>query len=103
MSSQASPSPRRLVEILRSLPARELDALVARLGIPIVQAKRIDAPAQVARALVSLPEVRDASRLPNASSELLHRIAEARGLMVVQAVPPGLEPLAARGVVFARV
>ena len=66
-------------------------------------AKRIDAPAQVARALVSLPEVRDPSRLPNASAELLHRIAEARGSLMVQSIPMGLEPLAARGIVFARV
>src|SRR5882672_4308258 len=95
-------SPRRLVDILRALPSGELDSLIARLGIPIVAAKRIDTPAQVARALVSLPEVRDPSRLPNASAELLHRIAEARGSLLVQAIPPGLEPLAARGIVFAR-
>src|SRR6185503_557852 len=45
---------------------------------------------------------RDTSRLPNASSELLHRIAEARGSLLVQSIPMGLEPLAARGIVFAR-
>lgn len=99
----ASASPRRLVDILRALPQRELESLIARLGISIVAAKRIDVPAQVARALVSLPEIRDPSRLPNASAELLHRIAEARGLLLVQAIPPGLEPLVARGIVFARV
>jgi hypothetical protein len=96
-------SPRRLVDILRALPSGELDSLIARLGIPIVAAKRIDTPSQVARALVSLPEVRDSSRLPNASAELLHRIAEARGSLLVQAIPLGLEPLAARGIVFARI
>src|SRR6266536_5706954 len=96
-------SPRKLVDILRALPSGELDSLISRLGISIVAAKRIDTPAQVARALVSLPEVRDPSRLPNASAELLHRIAEARGSLLVQAIPIGLEPLAARGIVFARV
>ena len=96
-------SPRRLVDILRALPSGELDSLIARLGIPIVAAKRIDTPSQVARALVALPEVRDTSRLPNASAELLHRIAEARGSLLVQSIPIGLEPLAARGIVFARV
>ncbi len=96
-------SPRRLVDILRALPGGELDSLIARLGISIVAAKRIDTPAQVARALVSLPEVRDTSRLPGASAELVHRIAEARGSLMVQSIPMGLEPLAARGIVFARV
>src|SRR5215471_12120539 len=96
-------SPRRLVDILRALPGGELDSLIARLGISIVAAKRIDTPSQVARALVALPEVRDTSRLPNASAELLHRIAEARGSLLVQSIPMGLEPLAARGIVFARV
>src|SRR6266436_976885 len=95
-------SPRKLVDILRALPSGELDSLIARLGISIVAAKRIDTPSQVARALVSLPEVRDTSRLPNASAELLHRIAEARGSLMVQSIPLGLEPLAARGIVFAR-
>jgi hypothetical protein len=95
--------PRRLVDILRALPSGELDALIGRLGIAIVAAKRIDTPSQVARALASLPEIRDPSRLPDASAELLHRIAEARGSLVVQAIPMGLEPLAARGIVFARV
>jgi len=96
-------SPRKLVDILRALPTGELDSLIGRLGISIITAKRIDTPSQVARALVALPEVRDTSRLPNASAELLHRIAEARGSLLVQAIPMGLEPLAARGIVFARV
>src|SRR6266545_3140300 len=103
MSQGEARSPRKLVDILRALPSGELDSLIGRLGISIIAAKRIDAPAQVARALVSLPEVRDPSRLPNASAELLHRIAEARGSLLVQAIPIGLEPLAARGIVFARV
>jgi hypothetical protein len=103
MSQTDGRSPRRLVDILRALPSGELDSLISRLGISIVAAKRIDTPAQVARALVSLPEVRDTARLPGASAELVHRIAEARGSLMVQSIPMGLEPLAARGIVFARV
>src|SRR3954463_3204753 len=103
MSQEDLRSPRRLVDILRALPGGELDSLIGRLGISIVAAKRIDAPAQVARALVSLPEVHDTGRLPRASAELVHRIAEARGSLIVQSIPMGLEPLAARGIVFARV
>ncbi|MFO0678652.1 MAG: hypothetical protein U0169_19125 [Polyangiaceae bacterium] len=94
--------PRRLVDVLRALPTRELDALVSRLGIRIDSAKRIDAPSQIGRALVALPEVRDPHRLPTASLELLHRVAEARGSLAVDVVPPALEPLAARGIMFAR-
>lgn len=95
-------SPRRLVDILRALPSGELDAIVARLGIRIDPAKRLDPPSQVARALVSLPELRDTSRLPPPSVELLHRVAEARGSLVVPTIPSALEPLLARGIMFAR-
>ncbi|MBV9945921.1 MAG: hypothetical protein JOZ69_03640, partial [Myxococcales bacterium] len=70
--------------------------------IRIDPAKRIDVPSQVARALVSLPELRDPSRLHPASMELVHRVAEARGSLVVASVPPALEPLIARGLMFAR-
>ncbi len=91
-----------LADILRALPQSELTGLISRLGIRIDAAKRIDAPSQVARALVSLPELRDPSRLQPASVELLHRVAEARGNLVVGTVPPALEPLLARGLMFAR-
>ncbi len=94
--------PPRLVDILKSLPEKELTSLVGRLGIRIDPAKRLDPPAQIARALVSLPDLRDPSRLPHASVELLHRIAEARGSLVVAAVPPALQPLVERALVFAR-
>jgi hypothetical protein len=94
--------PLRVVEILKALPSAELDSLVARLGVRIDPAKRLDPPNQIARALVALPELRDPSRLPQASVELLHRVAEARGVLVVEAVPPALQPLAERGLVFAR-
>ncbi len=92
----------RLADILKALPSAELASLVSRLGIRIDSAKRLDPPAQIARALCALPELRDPSRLPQASVELLHRIAEARGLLVVATVPPALQPLAERGLVFAR-
>ena len=59
-------------------------------------------PSQVARALVSLPELRDPSRLHPAAVELVHRVAEASGLLLVSSVPPALEPLLARGLMFAR-
>jgi hypothetical protein len=93
----------RLVDILKALPEAELSSLVSRLGVRIDAAKRLDPPQQIARALVALPDIRDPSRLPQASVELLHRIAEARGTLVVQAVPPALQPLIERGIVFARV
>jgi hypothetical protein len=87
---------------LRALPQGELDALVDRLAIRIDPAKRIDAPSQVARALVSLTELRDPTRLNPACVELIHRVAEAGGALVVGALPPALEPLLARGLMFAR-
>lgn len=94
--------PRRLDAILRALPATELSSLIARMGIRIDPTKRIDTPSQAARALVGLPDVRDTSRMSAASRELLHRIAEAGGALVVPTLPGGLEPLLARGVVFGR-
>ena len=51
---------------------------------------------------MSLPELRDPSRLHPACIELLHRVAEARGRSVVTSLPPALEPLLARGLMFAR-
>ena len=72
------------------------------MGIPVDAGKRIDPPAQAARALVGIPDVRDTSRLSTSSRELLHRIAEAGGVLLVPSLPAGLEPLLARGVVFGR-
>jgi hypothetical protein len=79
-----------------------LEGIVQRLGVRIDGAKRLDPAAQVARALVALPELRDPARLHPAAVDLLHRVAEARGSLVVPSVPPALEPLAARGLMFAR-
>ncbi len=92
----------RLVDVLKALPEAELNSLVSRLGVRIDPAKRLDPPQQIARALVALPDLRDPSRLPSPSVELLHRIAEARGRLVVASVPPALQPLVERGIVFAR-
>src|ERR1700733_9222189 len=102
LPTQRPDSTHRLTDILRALPQGELDALVHRLGIRIDPAKRIDPPSQVARALVSLPELRDPSRLNPACVELMHRVAEARGTLQVASVPPALEPLLGRGLMFAR-
>jgi hypothetical protein len=101
-NSRAPEPAHRLTDILRALPQGELDGIISRLGVRIDPAKRIDVPSQVARALVSLPELRDPSRLHPASIELVHRVAEARGTLVVSSVPPALEPLLARGLMFAR-
>lgn len=92
----------RLESILRALPPKELEGIVQRLGVRIDAAKRLDPAAQVARALVALPELRDPARLHPAAVDLLHRVAEARGTLIVPSVPPALEPLAARGLMFAR-
>jgi hypothetical protein len=92
----------RLEQVLRLLPARELTAIVEGLRITIDRSKRIDAPAQVARALVCLPEARDPSCLPETARQLLHRIIEAKGVLPVNSLPAAVEPLVARGLVFAR-
>jgi hypothetical protein len=92
----------RLEQVLRLLPARELSAIVEGLRINIDSGKRIDAPAQVARALVGLPEARDPSCLPATARQLLHRIIEAKGVLQVNSLPAAVEPLVARGLVFAR-
>ncbi len=100
MSTVEESSPRRLDAVLRALPESELSSLIKRMGIRIDPGKRIDTPSQVARALVGLPDVRDTSRLTASSRELLHRIAEAGGTLLVPSRPAGLEPLLHRGVVF---
>jgi hypothetical protein len=88
--------------VLRLLPARELQAIVEGLRITIDRGKRIDEASQVARALVCLPEARDAACLPETARQLLYRIVEAKGVLRVDALPSAVEPLVARGLVFAR-
>src|SRR5690606_25405913 len=94
--------PIRLVDVLRQLPERELESLITRLRIRIDEAKRIDVPSQVARALVQLPELRDPGLLPGPTRELLYRIAERGGVLQTRSLPAAVEPLVARGVVFVR-
>jgi hypothetical protein len=94
--------PLRLVDLLRQLPDSELESLIGRLKIKVDGAKRIDTPSQVARILLQLPELRDPGILPSPTRELLYRIAEAGGVLVARTLPAAVEPLVARGVVFAR-
>jgi hypothetical protein len=94
---------RRLESILRALPPTELASIIERLGIRIDPGKRIDVPAQVARALVRVPDVREPSRMPPASAELVRRVAEANGSLVVASLPAGVEWVVRRGLLFARV
>lgn len=91
-----------LDDVLRALPAKELKSLIERNKLRVDPAKRIDVPQQVARALIALPEARDPGLLPGPTRELLYRIAEAKGVLEVEALPPAVEPLVARGIVFAR-
>jgi len=92
----------RLEDVLRQLPERELTSLIHRSRIKIDEAKRIDVPSQVARALLMQPETRDPSQLPGPTRELVYRIAEARGVLFVNELPPGLELLVARGICYVR-
>ncbi|NRA34804.1 MAG: hypothetical protein HRU17_15845 [Polyangiaceae bacterium] len=99
---ESPPRALRLTDVLRVLPKSEIKHLTDRLKINIDPTKRIDTASQVARALVALPEARDPARLPMSTIELLHRICEARGVLEVEALPAAVEPLVARGMVFAR-
>ncbi len=92
----------RLEEILRLLPERELSSLIQRMRIRIDESKRIDVPSQVARALLILPEARDPSQLPGPTRELLFRLAEAKGVLFAEDLPPGLDLLVARGLCYVR-
>lgn len=91
-----------LVHILRSLPKKEFTSLIHRVDAAVDPAKRIDVPSQVARALLMSPEFREPTRNGRAAAELMIRLAESKGRLVVDAPPPGLEPLVERGLVFAR-
>lgn len=104
-ASKKSPtgSPTRLVDILRALPVTELESLAQRVGAALDRAKRVDLPTQLSRVLAALPEVREPVRLGPAPVQLLRRITEAGGTLIVSSLPQGLEALVARGVVFARV
>lgn len=101
-AGRSKASPIGLEELLRALPERELTALAGRLRISIDRAKRIDAASQVARALVAMRELRDPAQMPQQTRELLYRVAESGGVLCTDAVPPAVEPLVARGIVFVR-
>ncbi|MBN2192851.1 MAG: hypothetical protein JW751_08535 [Polyangiaceae bacterium] len=94
--------PLRLEDVLRRLPESELESLIGRLRVRIDEAKRIDVPSQVARALLALPELRDPGVLAAPTRELLYRIVESGGVLTVPRVPSAVEPLVARGLVFVR-
>ena len=95
-------SPTRLVDVLRALPARELEALATRIGATLDRAKRIDPPMQIARLLASPGELRDLQRFSSAAVQVIRRIADAGGVLLVEALPQGLDVLVARGIVHAR-
>jgi hypothetical protein len=100
MSPVTRPLP--LEDVLRALPERELTGLAQRLRIRIDSAKRIDAASQLARALVAMPELRDPTKMPDATRELFFRVAEAGGLLRLPALPSAVEPLVSRAVIFCR-
>lgn len=101
-STPPLPQPLRLVDVLRALPDKELKGLIQRAYAKIDPAKRIDVPSQLARTLLVLPEVRDPSLLPRPTFELLQRIAEEKGNLLVDGVPPAVDPLVQRGIVHVR-
>lgn len=101
-TTNVTSGPLRLVDLLRQIPAQELESLIHRLKIRVDEAKKIDVPSQVARILLQLPELRDPAILPGPTRELLYRIAEAGGVLAARTLPGALEPLVARGVVFVR-
>jgi hypothetical protein len=92
----------RLEEVLRLLPERELGSLIQRMRIRIDESKRIDVPSQVARALLILPEARDPTQLPGPTRELIYRLAESKGVLFTEDLPPGLDLLVARGLCYVR-
>lgn len=89
-----------LVEVLRGLPKKEFNALIARVDAAVDPAKRIDIPSQVARSLLLSADLREPSRMGRPAEELMNRLAEANGTLEVEAAPPGLDPLVARGLVY---
>ncbi len=99
-SQEELPQAVGLVEILRSLPKKEFNALIRRIDAAVDPAKRIDVPSQVARALLLSADLRDPSRLGPAAEELLIHLAEAGGRLTVEAAPPGLSLLTQRGLVY---
>lgn len=98
----ALPEPLCLVDVLRALSPKELKSLIRRVSAKIDPTKRIDVPSQLARTLLMLPEMRDQGLLPRPAADLLYRIAEERGNLLVDRAPPALDPLVQKGLVYAR-
>lgn len=91
-----------LVQVLRGLPKKDFQALIRRIDAAVDPAKRIDVPSQVARVLLTSSELREPARLGRASADLMVSLAVSGGKLVVEAEPPGLDPLVKRGLVFVK-
>lgn len=88
-----------LVSILRALPKKDFNALIRKVEASVDPAKRIDVPSQVARTLIMLPELREPSRAGKVAAEILYRLAEARGRLLLDSIPQGTEVLFEKGIV----
>ncbi len=92
--------PLRLIDALKALPPRTFDALVKSARVKIDSNKRIDAPSQVARAIVTQSLAKDASSLGAAANELLCRVAASGGLLVTAELAAHSEGLVESGLLF---
>lgn len=92
----------RLLELLRGLSEAELRQLTQNARIRIDPKKRIDPVGQVARALLGQAGLREVSRMPGPSRELLYRLVEARGVLTLPAIPEAAQNLVSRGILFVR-
>ncbi|MCH2110693.1 MAG: hypothetical protein MK135_15330, partial [Polyangiaceae bacterium] len=81
-----------LVEVLRALPRKEFQSLIKRVDAAVDPAKRIDVASQVARVLLQSSDLKEPGRLGQVAADLLYRLAEAGGRMVVPSPPSGLKP-----------
>ncbi len=102
---QTEATPRRpigLIEVLDMLPETELKVLAERVGVRLDPRKRITLATQLARGLVALPVARDPSRLNPPQAELVRRVAEAGGALLVPELPVAARSLIACGLLFAR-
>ncbi len=99
---QSTAQPPRLIDALRALPLRTFETLVKTARVKIDLNKRIDAPTQVARAIVNQSLARDPSSLGTAATELLYRVTAQGGVLVTTEVPPHSEPLVDNGLLFVR-
>jgi hypothetical protein len=96
------PPPPSLSSILDALGDAELERLVARYKLKIDPAKRVSPRQQLARFLVTLPELRAPAQLGPASVSLLHRIADAFGVLGVAALATEAQELCDRALIFLR-